>query len=295
MEILKAAVIGDPISHSLSPQLHNFLLKQYKINGSYKAINLKKDEIYDFIASFQNDKNFRGFNVTIPYKEIFYKIAKEMNFIICESAESIKSINTVYKQENKVYVSNSDTFGFLENIKINFPEYINKKTALVYGSGGASRAVIYSLLKNNYRNIIIVNRTLSKAKEVAEHFTSLFPSKNIIINCYTDINKEILEDIDIFINTTSLGMKSNNDLIIDFKNQNLNKEILFYDIVYNPLMTKMLIDAQNNGNKILTGIGMLIYQAFEGFEKWFGVKPKLTPSQQKNISQILIDKLNKNS
>ena len=262
----KAGVIGDPISHSLSPKIHNFLLEKYNISGSYQAIHLTKDNLLHGVKDLI-DQGFAGFNVTIPHKESVFKICDHKS----KSAQLTGAVNTVIITEDKrIFGHNSDVDGFLNNLKSQQSDFdLNNKTAFVIGAGGASRAIIYGLIKSKVKKIYLTNRSKDRAQK--------------LINDFTDLNTEIeflemdnfsknLNNCDLLVNSTALGMENQPKLEINLSN--LNQGSVVYDIVYKPLMTDLLLDAKNRGNKIVTGIGMLVEQALIGFEAWFKQKPE---------------------
>jgi shikimate dehydrogenase len=266
-----AAVIGDPVDHSLSPKLHNYLLKKYNINGVYTAIKVEKHNLVESIKSIVDD-GYAGFNVTIPHKEKMFEICDEKT----EIAIATKAVNTVIiTKDKKLIGDNSDGYGFLQNLKNTFPNFdLKNKTAFIIGAGGASRAIIYALIASNVSKIYITNRSEYKALKIIEDYYLLTKNNNIQLQLL-EFNNFIktIGICDILINTTSSGM--NNQNILDVNLDFLDKNAIVCDIVYKPLMTGLLTTAQNRGNRILTGIGMLIYQGFIGFEKWFGAKPEL--------------------
>lgn len=281
MSTIKAAVIGDPISHSLSPKIHNFFLKKYKIDGSYEAIQIKKDELKKSVAELVN-QGFAGFNVTLPHKEEIFKICDHKS----KTAELTKAVNTVIVTEDKkLFGHNSDAEGFLNNLKESQPNFdLKNKNAFVIGAGGAARAIVYALIKAGAKKIFITNRNEARALELIKNFSDFSAEKNCQLKFLDAKNfAEKLSDCDLLTNSTSLGMSGQEPLIIDLKN--LKKSAIVYDIVYKPLMTDLLQAAEKNGNKIVTGIGMLIHQALIGFEFWFKQKPEI----DKKLIKLLTD------
>lgn len=274
---IKAAVIGDPISHSLSPQIHNYWLEQNKIDGVYIALKIHPEDLQDCVQSLVK-MGFAGFNVTLPHKEEIFKICQRKS----KSAEFCKAVNTVIiTSEGELFGHNSDVDGFINNLKENAQDFdLKDKIAFVIGAGGAARAAIYGLIKEGVRKIYITNRNEKKAIDLIADFNS---KANIVLEFLNQIEfEERLKECDLLVNTTSLGMENQPPLLInlDF----LPKSAIVYDIVYKPLMTELLSNAQNRGNKIVTGIGMLLHQAVVGFEAWFKVKPEIDQSIKKQIS-----------
>ena len=273
-----AAVIGDPISQSLSPHLHNYLLKKYQIDGIYIPLKLSATQFPDFIRSMPN-LGFSGCNITIPHKESALKFC---NFI-SKAAKQIGAVNTItIDGGGRVFGDNSDHFGFIQNIKSKHYQFdFSGKAALVLGAGGASRAIVFGLLQEGIGEVVICNRNLERAKNLAKDFVNLCDSGKKISFVGWGDKSQNLAKFDLLINATSLGMIGGEGLEVDLGN--LKKSALVCDIVYKPLMTNVLKSAQKQGNPICTGIGMLIYQGIIGFEKWFGIKPE--------IDQNLIDEM----
>jgi len=277
---LKAAVIGDPISHSLSPTIHNFLLQKYGIDGSYVAIKIAKNDLRESVIKLIAE-DFAGFNVTIPHKEEIFKICDYKS----KTAMLTGAVNTVIvTNDKKLFGHNSDAEGFLNNLKETHPNFdLKDKTAFVFGAGGAARAVVYSLIKSGVKKIIITNRNENRANELIQNFADFAAEKNCNLSFMNAKNFENnLSECDLLINSTSLGMQGQQALELDLTN--LNSLAIVYDIVYNPLMTELLKSAQARGNKITTGIGMLLHQALIGFEAWFKQKPEIDPNLIKKLT-----------
>jgi shikimate dehydrogenase len=277
--MIKAAVIGDPISHSLSPIIHNYFLEKFKINGSYQAIKIAKEDLKLEVSNLVN-QGYAGFNVTIPHKEEIYKLCNYKS----KSAQITKAVNTaLITPDGKLFGHNSDVDGFLNNLKksqINFS--LKDKTAFVIGAGGAARAIIYALIKENVREIFLTNRNEKRAQNLIADFSDF----NIKINfCEMPHFEKNLINCDLLINATSLGMQGQEQLEINLNS--IKKSAIIYDIVYKPLMTNLLLAAQKNKNNVVTGIGMLVEQALIGFELWFKEKPQDTAQ----ITKILLEKL----
>lgn len=266
-KIIKAGVIGYPVNNSLSPKIHNFYLKKLNINGSYQAIEINPDDFDKTINDLVN-QGFKGFNVTIPFKE---KIFQKCDFL-SDEAKIIKAVNTVViDKNNKLHGFNSDASGFVNNIFCKYPDFILKdKNAFVIGSGGACRAIIFALLKHQVKNIFITNRNSIRANNLINDFLEFAKQQNSKLFFLEHKNFENeLANCDILINSSSLGMINQDPLKLDLKN--LKNSAIVYDIVYKPLITELLKNAKDRGNPIITGIGMLIKQALVGFNMWHDV------------------------
>jgi shikimate dehydrogenase len=288
-----AAVIGSPISHSLSPILHNFLLDQYSISGKYIPILVKKETFEKQIDELLQNPDISGFNATIPYKEDIYHLFKSRNYNISEESNIVKAINTIYKKNGEIFGANSDIFGFEENLRQNSSN-LSYDNTLLLGAGGAASAALYSMINLGFKNIYIYNRTKEKAEKLIYNQSlpsisqSLSNPQNIRV--VDEVNAEILQDLDLIVNCTPIGMK--NDLKHSFSLESVkNSNCHVYDLIYNPLYTDLLKQAQQLKLPIVTGIGMLIYQAFLGFEQWFGIKPQLSQNQFDNLTNVLISEL----
>jgi shikimate dehydrogenase len=252
----KYLVIGNPIEHSLSPKLHNFWIKQYKIKATYNKRKLNKDEIKNLILDVK-DKKISGLNVTVPYKKEIINYLDELT----PEANKTQSVNTVFLNGNKIIGHNTDISGFeLAMKKLDFK--VVDKEILIMGAGGVVSSLIFALHKMNVKKIIVMNRTRSKA----ENLKNLF--KNIIILDWGE-----MPDCDIFINATSIGLKKGDKINLDFSKISKNK--LFYDIIYNPAKTNFLKVGRDSGNMIENGKMMFIYQAMAAFKIWHNVEPKI--------------------
>ncbi|OFW80470.1 MAG: shikimate dehydrogenase [Alphaproteobacteria bacterium RIFCSPLOWO2_01_FULL_40_26] len=278
--MIKAAVIGDPISHSLSPKIHNFFLKKYAIDGSYEAIRVTKNDLQKEVKSLV-DQGFAGFNVTLPHKEEIFKICHHKS----KTAKLTGAVNTVIiTADKKLFGHNSDAEGFLNNLKNCAPEFdLKNKNAFIIGAGGATRAIVYALIKSGVKKIFITNRNKNRADELIKNFTNFATEKKCEMQFFNAKNFEKnLISCDLLINSTSLGMIGQEPLLLDLKN--LNSSTIVYDIVYKPLMTDLLKSAQKRKNKIITGIGMLVEQALIGFESWFKQKPEYDEELEKLLT-----------
>ena len=269
----KVGIIGLPISHSLSPLIHNYWLKLYNINTKYVSFEVKENEIKKFIKKVKTE-NFRGFNVTIPYKE---KIISYLDDIDVE-AKKIGAVNTVIiSSSGRLLGKNTDGYGFLENLRScekNFA--FSSSPVLILGAGGAARSISFALKSKGCKNIRILSRRLSQAQGLSRDLGNCSKSYDF------KYQKKALLNISLFVNTTPMGMKNFPWQGIDLSN--IPKESLVYDIVYKPRNTHLIKFAKANGNKYIEGIGMLLYQAIPCFEWWFGQKPTVDENLEKIIS-----------
>lgn len=256
-------LIGHPISKTLSPNIHNTSFKYNGLNSIYLAFDVKDNNLENTIKSLKV-LNVKGYNVTIPFKEEIIRYLDELS----EEAKHMGAVNTVKFENGKLKGYNTDGRGFIETLKDNSVEIRNIKV-LILGAGGAARGISFSLCNENVKEITIANRTVNKAEILSEEIKS--KHDNICINYCTLNNINYNIDYDLVINCTSVGMFPNeDDSPIDPRL--LSKKTVIYDIVYKPLITKFLSLAKENGNKIISGIDMLIYQALISEEIWFDKK-----------------------
>ncbi len=272
-----AFVCGHPISHSRSPLIHTHWLKQYGINGTYRAIDVAPPDFAKFISRIAAG-DFVGGNVTIPHKEAAFALAGKAD----EVCDLIGAANTLWLEDGLLCATNTDAHGFAANLDQQVPGWDKAKSALVLGAGGASRAVIHALIERGFTFIMVANRTVEKALELKHRFGSKVSSHAL------ESIQELAESADVIVNTTSLGMKGEGSLPLDMSK--LKADTLVTDIVYVPLMTPLLIAAQQAGLRAVDGLGMLLNQAAPGFEKWFGVLPAVTEDLRDMIVQDMAAK-----
>ena len=263
MTTLYAGVIGHPISHSKSPRLHGYWLKKYGVNGAYDRVDAPpgtfEATIRDLIA-----KGWRGANVTIPHKEAAFDIADEHS----ERAGAFGAANTlVFREDGSIYADNTDAYGFLENLKDRAPAWRPDGACLILGAGGAARAIAYALAEAGMAPVLIANRTRERAEALAKATGAAARAID------WEARDEAVAEVDLIVNTTSLGMKGQPPLALDLTAA--REGTLVTDIVYSPLITGLLEDAQARNLPIVDGLGMLLHQGRPGFEAWFGVAPEV--------------------
>jgi shikimate dehydrogenase len=277
----KVAVIGYPVKQSLSPVLHGYWIKKYNIDAEYGLLEVKPDDLEKTLLGLK-DNGYVGCNLTIPHKEVAYNILE--SFATNEaSTRATRAVNTVAFYESlQISIMNTDIFGFIDNIKTSAPTFdFTKGKAVVLGAGGAARAVVFGLILQKVPEIIITNRTKDRAYSILDDF-NIFSSSNTKLEVADWQNRnEILQDANLLVNTTSLGMQGQEELDIDLKN--LPKTALVTDIVYKPLQTKLLKNASDRGNLVVDGLGMLLYQAQLGFKMWFEIQPEVTKELREHV------------
>ncbi|TCQ81769.1 shikimate dehydrogenase [Ochrobactrum sp. BH3] len=269
----KAFVTGFPIKHSRSPLIHGFWLKELGLEGSYEAIEVAPENFVEFATSLEQS-GFVGGNVTIPHKEVAFATVGSRD----EAAEAIGAVNTLWLENGKLCGGNTDAYGFAANLDALAPDWDNADTALVLGAGGAGRAIVHALQKRGFSRISIVNRTLSRAEELASHF-----GKGVSGHGW-DAAQRLVKEAGLIVNTTSLGMSGHGEaeeFPLDLSEA--QKSAVATDIVYIPLKTPFLAKAEAAGLKTVDGLGMLLHQAVPGFERWFGKRPQVTEALRNYI------------
>lgn len=262
--IPRAGVIGNPISHSLSPKLHGYWLNRYGIDGSYTAIEVTEDALEETIRAMPA-KGFIGANVTLPHKVRVMQFADKLT----DRASLIGAANTLtFKEDGRIFADNTDGYGFMANLRQNAPDWDPKAgPAAIFGAGGAARAIIVALADAGVPKIVISNRTRRKAEALRDDFGA-----RISVLDWVQAEK-MLQDANTIINTTSLGMVGAHEFKVPLNT--LRKEAVVTDIVYNPLRTPFLQAAEKQGCTVVDGLGMLLHQGVPGFERWFGQRPEV--------------------
>jgi shikimate dehydrogenase len=261
--MIKACVIGDPIAHSRSPLIHGHWLKQHGILGSYDRVQVTSAELGKFLRNL-DAYGYAGCNVTIPHKQAALVHVDHVD----DRVERCGALNTIYMSGGKTHATTTDGIGFCANVEDHCPDFsFIGANVVIYGAGGSARPITDELLRRGARKILITNRTQSRADEIATHFGLPVMSANGDVSKY-------LPKTDILINCTSQGMKGEGTIDLDLTL--LPKSAIVADIVYVPLITDFLKNAQDLGLRIVPGLGMLLHQAVPGFESWFGVRPKVT-------------------
>ena len=272
-----AGVVGDPISHSLSPRLHGYWLTKYNIKGEYKAFHVSPTELPKFLNALKKNK-IQGVNLTLPHKVSGMSLVDKLD----ESAQKIGAINTIYVDKSGTLLgSNTDGYGFLKNLEQKVNDWLPQSGPVsIIGAGGAARAIIVSLLDNGVPKIRICNRTFEKAEKLV---TELNDNRVKVVPW--EQRGQSLEGASLLVNVTMLGMKGQAPLELDL--EYLPKSAIVYDIVYNPLETALLANAKMRGNKTVDGLGMLLHQAVPGFKAWFGVEPEVDSALRAHVLKAL--------
>jgi len=254
--VKKYFVVGNPIEHSLSPKLHNFWIKNNSIDAIYEKKFLNKDELKNLILEVKK-KKIHGINVTVPFKKTVIPYLDQLS----TESKNTQSVNTIYLNNNKTIGHNTDIEGFKRSIEETKLDIKNKKV-LILGAGGVAPSIIFALYKMKVSEIMITNRTKSKAEDLK----GLFKNLKIV-----DWGK--VPEFDIIINATSVGLKKGDEINLDFSKIGKNK--FFYDLIYNPNETNFLKIGKNLGNRTENGKLMFVYQALAAFNVWHGIQPEI--------------------
>jgi shikimate dehydrogenase len=266
-----AGVCGWPINHSRSPRIHNYWLRQYGIDGVYIPLSIPPARVIDVIRMLPA-LGIRGLNVTIPHKETAYKAMDKVD----DCARRMRAVNTIVLRDGILYGSNTDAFGFLESLYDILPDWRADAGAVVLlGAGGAARSIVYGLLEAGVPEIRIANRTREKSDALRAEFGKL------VCPVPWGQRADVISDAAMLVNTTSLGMEGRAPL--DLSLDRLPAKALVYDIVYVPLITPLLVEAQARGNPTVDGLGMLLHQARPGFREWYGAEPTVDDALRNHI------------
>ena len=271
-----AGVIGWPIAHSLSPQLHGYWLEELKLDGVLVPLAVRPEDFAAAIAGLKS-AGLRGVNVTVPHKEAAFALAD----IRDEAAQAAGAANVlIFREDGRVEAHNTDAVGLRDSLRA---EMVAGKEVLMLGAGGAARGAVLALNELGAAKIHILNRSADKAASLAKALQPLVKSH---LNAGGfDVWAKFAGTADLVLNTTSAGMRGNPALDLDLGA--LSKKPAVVDIVYNPLETPLLKQARALGFPVMDGLGMLMHQAVPSFEAFFGVRPRVTPGLRKALEQAL--------
>lgn len=259
-----AGVMGAPVWHSKSPDLHGYWLRKYGIRGHYVPLEVAQVDLEEVLAAMPR-MGFVGANVTIPHKETVLRLAESVS----DRAALIGAANTItFRSDGKIHADNTDGYGFLENLRQGAPGWqADAGPCAVIGAGGGARAVIASLLEAGAQEIRITNRTRSRAEALRAEFGTKVQVCDWVQACAA------IEGAATVVNTTSLGMTGKSEFRVPL--DGLSPDAVVTDLVYTPLDTGLLLRAREIGCRTVDGLGMLLHQAVPGFERWFGVRPEV--------------------
>lgn len=276
--IRNAFVTGYPVKHSRSPLIHGYWLKTLGLAGSYTRQEVAPEDFAGFLSRLKSgESGFIGGNVTIPHKELAFRLADKPDAL----SEELGASNTLWLEEGALHATNTDGFGFLANLDATAPGWDRTERAVVLGAGGASRAIIQAVRDRGVSEIHVVNRTVERAQELADRFGAKVHAHAM------GALPEVSKGAGLFVNTTSLGMDG--EAAPDFDFSPLAGGAVVTDIVYVPLVTPILRQAQEQGFATVDGLGMLLHQAAPGFEKWFGTRPVVDAA----LRQLILEDMEK--
>jgi len=271
----RACVIGYPVRHSRSPLIHGFWLAEHGIEGSYERAEVAPAAFEAFVAGLP-ERGFAGANVTVPHKEAAYRLASVEDPV----ARALEAVNTLWLDKGRLQGANTDVAGFLSNLDQERPGWDSDLDHVVLlGAGGAGRAVLHGVLDRGARRVTILNRTLARAEDLAKR-----AGDRAVAVAWHDA-EAALSDAALLVNTTSLGMAGQPRLTLGL--ERLPRSAVVMDVVYVPLDTELLKTARERGNLTVDGLGMLLHQAVPGFERWFGVRPSVSPELRRLVTDDL--------
>lgn len=261
----RAGVCGWPVAHSRSPMIHEYWLRTHGIAGAYERFAVPPGAFPAFAASIGRD-GLVGANVTVPHKEAAFAACDRLG----GDAHGSGAVNTLWREDGLLWGDNTDVQGFLANLDAGAPDWRRESdTAVVVGAGGAARAIVHALLSHGLERVAIVNRTAGRAEALAARF-----GRRTTAAAWRELPKW-LKRADLLVNATTLGMVGQGALEIDLAP--MKKAAVVTDIVYIPLATPLIEAGRRHGLRTVEGLGMLLHQAAPGFERWFGVRPTVTP------------------
>jgi shikimate dehydrogenase len=271
----RACVVGWPIEHSRSPAIHGYWLNHYGIDGSYTKEAVQPGRLEGFLRLLATN-GYRGCNVTIPYKEEALHLVDEAD----ATASAIGAANTLWLEDGRLYATNTDAYGYMTYLAARVPGWQRRDAPVVIlGAGGAARAIVHGFLESGVGEIRLMNRTRERADAVARDF-----GRRVKVRDWSE-RSSAARDAAVLVNTTAVGLKGVGSLGIDFAG--FDPECVVSDIVYVPLETALIRDARRNGLRTVDGLGMLLHQAVPGFERWFGVRPEVTPALKAHVAASL--------
>jgi len=267
-------VIGYPVKHSRSPMIHNYWIKQHGLDAIYRVEEVAPPEFPEFVKSLRQ-RGYIGANVTVPHKQTVMTLTDPD-----ERARGIGAANALWFTDGALRSTNTDVHGFLANLDNATPGWDRGlETAVVLGAGGGARAVVFGLLQREVQRVYVVNRTIERAEILRKQFGPRVRPAG------WQETTGLLGGAGLIVNTTTLGMTGQPPLDINLR---CPASLVVADIVYNPLVTKLLAMARERGLRTADGLGMLLQQAVRGFELWFGIRPEVTPELRAMVEADLM-------
>lgn len=277
-----AGIFGDPIGHTLSPAIQNAAFRAIGMNAVYLPFHVKADSKGALKAAVEAVRamDMLGVNVTIPHKEKVFKFLDETD----EHAIDVGAVNTIVNREGRLCGYNTDGAGYVLSLRKETGFRPGGKKAVIIGSGGAARSILYSILKLAPSSVVIVNRTVKRAEALAREFAPKFSSPVDAAPLERALMEKVLADADLVVNATSTGMMGKGEL--DLPLDVLHPKAVVSDIVYMPVKTGLIKAAEKRGLKVHSGLGMLIRQGAIGFELWTGKKAPLQVMQKAALKAL---------
>lgn len=269
-------ILGHPVAHSRSPLIHGSWLAEHGLAGSYERVDVAPADLPAFVACLRVGE-FTGGNVTVPHKEAMLPLIDEVS----EAAQAIGAVNTLWREGERIFGDNTDVAGFLAHLDATAPGWDKRvNTALVLGAGGAARGVVTGLKARGLPRIVVVNRSRPRAEALAAALGTP------LVAADWPRRDALVAEADLIVNTTALGMNGQPPLELDLTH--LRPGTIVDDIVYVPLKTPLLMEAERRGGIVVDGLGMLLHQAVPGFARWFGVTPRVTPALRARLEADIL-------
>ncbi len=269
-------VIAWPAGHSRSPLIHNYWIKQHKLDAEYRREAVPPEKFADFVKNLRAN-GYIGANITVPHKEAVLKLSEPD-----DRARAVGAANTLWYGDGKLRSTNTDVEGFLANLDATAPGWDRGlSTAVVLGAGGGARAVIFALLAREVGRVYVINRTESRAKALQKKFGAQVQVAR------WDETTGLLGGAGLLVNTTTLGMVGQPPLEFNLR---APPSMVVADLVYAPLVTGLLASARARGLRTADGLGMLLHQAVRGFQLWFGIRPEVTAELRALVEADLLEK-----
>jgi shikimate dehydrogenase len=269
-------VIAWPAGHSRSPLIHNYWIKQHKLDAEYRREAVPPDKFAAFVGDLYG-KGYVGANITVPHKEAALALSEPD-----DRARAVGAANTLWYDDDTLRSTNTDVEGFLANLDVAAPGWDRGlETAVVLGAGGGARAVVFALLQREVGRVYVINRTRDRAQVLKKKFGA-----RVHLAGWNETTG-LLGGAGILVNTTTLGMVGQPPLEINLR---CPTSLVVADLVYAPLETRLLASARARGLRTADGLGMLLHQAVRGFQLWFGVRPEVTPELRAVVEADLLNK-----
>ena len=269
-------VVAWPAGHSRSPLIHNYWIRQHKLDAEYRREAVPPDKFAAFVGDLYGN-GYVGANITVPHKEAALALSEPD-----DRARAVGAANTLWYDDDTLRSTNTDVEGFLANLDVAAPGWDRGLgTAVVLGAGGGARAVVFALLQREVGRVYVINRTRDRAQALKKKFGA-----RVHLAGWNETTG-LLGGAGILVNTTTLGMVGQPPLEINLR---CPASLVVADLVYAPLETRLLASARARGLRTADGLGMLLHQAVRGFQLWFGVRPEVTPELRAVVEADLLNK-----